>query len=342
MAKAKKLPSGSWRVQVSTTINGKKVKRSFTATSAREAELEAAEWQMSGRELQKDPGGITVEKALEEYIRIKESVLSPATIRGYRTMQRNAFDTIQSTQLKALSSYTVQRWIGDLAQTRGEKTIRNAHGLLSATYSTIIGKPPEWRITLPQKKKPKGDALSKPEIAVLLNGIQGDRMESAILLALWLGLRRSEVAALTWDDIDFEHNTLTVSKALVPDADNNYVVKPPKTTDSERTLRLPPYIRLKLLALKAEGKSPAITNPNILTIETPRLCKRLGLPPYGFHDLRRTMATVGSTLNIADKLVMARGGWNNIATMKKVYQIVLAEAENEADQQYNNFFEALL
>ena len=54
------------------------------------------------------------------------------------------------------------------------------------------------------------------------------------------------------------------------------------------------------------------------------------------------MATVGVTLNIADKLIMARGGWNNPQTMKKIYQVVLESDMNDADILINNYFEELL
>lgn len=80
----------------------------------------------------------------------------------------------------------------------------------------------------------------------------------------------------------------------------------------------------------------------LLSKHFPRLCKRIGIGRFKFHDLRRSMATVGVTLNIADKLIMARGGWSNPQTMKNIYQVVLDNDLNEADLLINNYFESLL
>ena len=54
------------------------------------------------------------------------------------------------------------------------------------------------------------------------------------------------------------------------------------------------------------------------------------------------MATVGLSLNIADKVMMARGGWNNTQTMKEIYQVVLNDDTNSADDTIDAFFTSLL
>ena len=68
MAKAKKLPSGSWRVQASITLDGNLIRRSFTAASKDKAELLAKEWQVKQEELS-SPENITFSEALKRYIR---------------------------------------------------------------------------------------------------------------------------------------------------------------------------------------------------------------------------------------------------------------------------------
>ena len=195
---------------------------------------------------------------------------------------------------------------------------------------------------LPQQIKPESKALNRQQIAKLLNSIDGDIIEIPILLALWLGLRRSEILALKWDDIDFDKNTIRIDEALVPNKENKLVPKTTKTTDSTRTLNLPLYIAEKFRALDHEGDRVFNISEGLLSKHFPRLCKNIGIGRFKFHDLRRSMATVGITLNIADKLIMARGGWNNTQTMKKIYQVALESDLNEADLLINNYFENLL
>lgn len=342
MPKAKQLPSGSWRVLASVTINGKREFRSFTADKPWQAEAEANEWIEYYRGVAKDTSTMTVGSAIDEYIALKENILSPTTTASYRKIKRNYFTEINHIQLRKLTQIIVQKWVNNLSARISAKTISCAYGLLTAIISVYAPKLEIGKITLPQKKKPKSVALTQKETAILLNGMQGDVLEVPVLLALWLGLRRSEILALEWKDIDFENHTITINKALVK-AEGQKHLKGTKTTDSERTLSLPLYIeeKIKNLPHKHERLFEGM-DPDRCSKGFPRLCKRLGLPHYRFHDLRHSMATVGVSLNIADKIVMARGGWNNYATVKNIYQAVLQDDTSAADVLYDAYFTNLL
>ena len=107
MATAKKLPSGAWRVLVySHTENGKRKYESFTAPTKKEAELMAAEY--ANNKTQRKTNGMTVYEAIESYINAKEGVLSPSTIRGYRTQLRNNYKPIENKPIRKLTSEDLQ------------------------------------------------------------------------------------------------------------------------------------------------------------------------------------------------------------------------------------------
>ena len=101
MAKAKQLPSGSWRVQASLTVDGKKITRSFTAETARKAEALALQWQELTKEERNED--ITLKTAFERYISAKENVLSPGTIRTYKKMTESNLQTIMGNRLSSLT-----------------------------------------------------------------------------------------------------------------------------------------------------------------------------------------------------------------------------------------------
>ena len=124
MARKKKgeLPSGSIRRQIydhsepQIEKNGnpiidpktekqkmKRIYRSITASSASEADLIKAEIKAGKKALEK-PCDMSLSEAIEKYISSSDALLSPSTIRGYRTIQRNAFRTIMSTPLNALTN----------------------------------------------------------------------------------------------------------------------------------------------------------------------------------------------------------------------------------------------
>lgn len=77
---------------------------------------------------------MTVGEAIDRYISEKSKVLSPYTIKGYNTVRRNYFQSLMSINLTDLEQSDIQRAIlEEQAKGRSAKTIKNAHGLLTAT-----------------------------------------------------------------------------------------------------------------------------------------------------------------------------------------------------------------
>ena len=326
MAKATKLPSGSYRVQACVTVDGRKIKRSFTAETARKAEYLALEWQENLRSEAADSENYTIEKAIEEYIKIKDGVLSPSTIRGYHTILNNSISEIAHIKLTNLSRVRLQSYINELSKTKSPKTVRNIYGLITAVYALYAPDYSIGRITLPQKQPPKERALTQQEITSLLSAVVGHRNEIPILLALWLGLRQSEIFALEWSDIDLGNDTVYIHRAKVPDRNHQYVIKETtKNVTSTRTLHLPSYLKEKMLKVEKREGLVYKYSASVLGRDLKKLLDSVGIADISLHDLRRTMATIGVSLNIADKIMMARGGWSNPQTMKNIYQKVQSD-----------------
>ena len=83
MPKAKKLPSGNWRVQLYTgKVDGKRQYRSFTAPTKRAAECLAAEYAAGKRMDRAQGSALTLKEAINAYIDLKSHILSPSTLRG--------------------------------------------------------------------------------------------------------------------------------------------------------------------------------------------------------------------------------------------------------------------
>ena len=81
------------------------------------------------------------------------------------------------------------------------------------------------RFKYPQRVKKEHTYLDTDEIVKLISGCEGSRAEIPILLALWLGLRRSEILGLCWDAIDFKNGTVAVKRALVRDENGKHAIK---------------------------------------------------------------------------------------------------------------------
>ena len=317
MPTAKRLPSGAWRVRVyshMTIEDGRKKQHyeSFTADTKREAEAMAAEWAYR----KSRPQNITVGEAIDRYITSKEAVLSPSTIRGYRSCQRTLFDAIKGTCLRDLSSESVQIWISDISKEHSPKTVRNANAILTAALG-MFAPDMHFTVSLPQKVRHKYTLPSDEDVQKLLDYAKGD-LWIAIELAYYYGLRRGEICALTSSDLS-AGGDITISKDLVIDVNKEWIVKQtPKTADSYRVLRLQGAILDHLRTL--DGKFIQCT-PDCLLDRFRRAQRVCGIEPFNFHLLRHCFATRAAKLGINDIYTAKLGGWRpGSSILKEVYQ----------------------
>lgn len=346
MATAKKLKSGSWRVQlyIGKGPDGKPRYHSITRASKKQAEFDALQLQLHYKEINRDSGNMTLNEAMEKYMESKDGVLSPSTLRGYNIIRRTSLPGLMPRKLNELTQPMVQQAFNQEAKAgKSPKTLRNIYGLFSATLRAYL---PEASlpVTLPQPERKEQHILEPDQIAVLLQAVKGDEMELPVLLAVWLSLRSSEVTGLTWDCVDFKHNTISIRQARVRNAENEWVVKGTKTTSSTRTLHAPAYIMERLKKAKASAESDrVVTIPgNCLYQRLRTILRRNGLPEIRFHDLRHTAASVMLALNIPDKYAQQRGGWASNSTLKRVYQHTMVQQRATVDKTIDQFYETLL
>ena len=199
MAKAKKLPSGSWRVQlyIGRDSAGKRKYKSFTAATKKEAEYQASKYALKRGSANEFT--ITVDEAMHRYIALKTGVLSPSTIRSYHAI-KNMFPKLESVNINNLTTAQVQLAVSELSVTYSPKTVRNAHGFLMSAVR-MFAPDINFKVTLPTKKPAAIQIPTKEQLQTLLDAAADDSpLYTAILLAAGVGLRRSEIAALTWQD----------------------------------------------------------------------------------------------------------------------------------------------
>ena len=335
MAKAKKLPSGSWRVKayVGKDENGKLIYKSFTAPSNREAEGAAALYlAQKKRERAQE---MTVGEAIDMYITSKENVLSPSTIGGYRVTRRNQMQGLMGIQLTDLTNSDIQSEFNREALRLSPKTLRNARGLLSAALSVYM---PDFtvRVSLPAKAHKVPDLPTPEEV---IRAVRGTDIELPCLLALWLSLRMSEVRGIRYKDI--HGNILTVQNVKIKFGAEEFTKEQTKTYNSTRVHELPD----KLLELIGTGSPEEYVVPMVaqtITKQLKRYVKKSCGKDVTFHQLRHLNASVMVELGVPDKYAMERGGWSTDSTLRSVYQHTFDDKRREIDKQINDYFERLL
>lgn len=325
MATAKKLPSGSWRCLVFIGIeNGKRKYKSFTVKDPsrkgkKECERLAAEWALD----HEDKGdSITVYDAVRKYIDTKEKALSPATVRGYERYLKKRIAPIQSVMVPDLTQTRVQKWINSLSPECSEKYIKNILGLFNSAVSYCGGK--TFDIAIPSSAKPILHTPCDTEVQLLIDHIRNrPELLAAVLLAAFGSMRRSEICALL--PSDFFGNRVRVSKAMVRDKDDFWVIKPiPKTDDSNRVIVLPDFV-VDQISIPESGCVVDL-RPEQVTSRFYRAVRSCGCEtPFRFHDLRHYYVSIAHALGVPDAYIMQMGGWKTDTVMKRVYRDTLPD-----------------
>lgn len=341
MITAKQLPSGNWRcrVYVGKDASGKGIYKSVTKKTEKQCIKEALELQEHYREVAGNSGAMTLDEAIQDYISKRDHILSPATIRGYDQIRRNRFQPEMGRKVSKIKQQDWQTAINREAKTCSPKTLANAWGLISTITNEYCGV--KYKVTLPQAEQFKGQALTASEAARLLHVVKGTDLEIPILLAVWLGLRRSEIIALKWKDYNSRRRTIHIHAAKVPNKDGVMVEKGTKTTASTRTLHVSEYLAEVLDSTPRKSEYIVALAPETIGKWLKRYCKKADVPVVRLHDLRHTNASFMLALKFPNKYSMKRGGWSNESTLRKVYQHTYSEAEQELDDVLNQFFEGL-
>ena len=298
-----KLPSGSYRI--SENRNGKRYRETVDHKPSK-AEARDIISKMIGSICDSTP----FYRAADSYIKLKENVLSPSTIRGYRSIIKNVPDNFLNMPLEKIDLVVIQSLINNYSLSHSSKSVRNLFGFVSAVLKFYGIDAPVPR--LPQKEKKIDYIPTEQDIKRILAMAKGTEYEVSFILATF-GLRRSEICALTLDDL--KGNVLKIDKALVQDENKVWVIKKTKTTDSTRELLLPEYL-VELIREKGffEG------NPDTLYNILHKYQKRLGIPAFSFHKLRHFFASYLHDLGYSDKQIQILGGWKTDNMLKTVYQ----------------------
>lgn len=335
MATVEKLPSGSYRARGYAYVDGRRVARSFTERTRREALSLALEFE------QMHPRGtssVTVKECMRKHIDLRKAVLSPSTIRGYEKILELHFKGIQNVPVSSLTAERVQQEINLLAEKHSPKTVRNIYGFLTASLLSSGESVDLRQVKLPQKSAVEMHIPSDNDIRLMLRKSEGTRIHPCILLAAFGGLRRSEISALLPEDIDLKSNTVRISKAIVRGDDENWHKKAPKSVSGTRIVPYPPGVLKTVTAAKApESDTVTGMTPAAITCAFERLMCRLHMG-FRFHDLRHYTASVLLALNVPDKYAMEIMGHATSSTLKQIYQHTMDEKRREVAKKMTSYF----
>lgn len=139
----------------------------------------------------------TVRECLQNYINSKENLLSPSSIRGYNIILKNSIDEIADIYISDLTERDLQNWINNNVKKYKPKSIKSQFGLVTASLRQRKISLDFKSILLPRIPRNEKTIPNEEQIATILHMVEGTSVELAVTIAVTLGLRQSEIAALT-------------------------------------------------------------------------------------------------------------------------------------------------
>jgi len=217
-------------------------------------------------------------------------------------------------------------------------------------------------LRLPKIDKKKRFSLLNDEqskqFAKVLYAEKNIRIQTALMIALFMGLRRGEIAGLEFGDIDFIKGTMKIQRTSCTVEGKGIITKDTKTTSSERELSIPATLLKQLMEYKIWwdkrqnlfkerwGDSDRLfispkgkpIYPNSIGQWLKKILEKCGLPKVTLHSLRHTNLTMLLINGTDIKTVAGRAGHSDASVTLKNYAHFLATPDKVASQKLDEIF----
>jgi len=289
----------------------------------------------------------TVADYMQHWLNMTTTIRASTRIRYQYDVNRiGAYFT--DTRLSKLTPQLVQMFYASVLKDHSSTTARHSHQVLhhalyDAVRLNLIEKNPSDQVDKPRRAHHEMKILTEDDARALLEAARGHRYETLYLLALRTGMRRHELLALRWQDVDMKRGKIVVRAGVqrVNLPGERFRIDDTKTQHSQRTVDISPVV---VEALKAhqhalkeqrvaakEWTDNNLVFPNrygkIIPLEMParaldKLLRDAGLPDVRFHDLRHTAVTILLSHGVQPHTVAKMIG-DDVALMLRTYAHVL-------------------
>ena len=304
---------------------------------------------------------ITVTDRCYRYINENKRDWSPYTVKNRLSwVKLNVAPFFKDTKMENLTIHQILRYLNYLYENFTVESAKTRFGFFRSVVKECYRMKEIKENLCDFVKSPKKEASSiadvytREEILQLFKLLEDKHFELPILLIVLLGLRKGEAYGLTWDDIDFDNNTVKIEQISIY-LDGSLIFKSPKTTDSKRLLSAPIELmnklkkeKLKQNELKLQGVLENKYNLVCLNKELKpyknddlnryyrKFCKENNFRQLRIHDLRHTNATLLLLSGTDMKTVSGRLGHTDIKITMNKYSHVLEEMDRKASENLSN------
>ena len=231
-------------------------------------------------------------------------------------------------------------------------TVRSLHLMLHnaferAVKERLIPRNPTEDCIAPKIQKFEMQILQPEHIKEYLNAANARGLLPMFYLELVSGLRKGELTALLWSDLDIQNRTISVSKQYVKNPNGELTLSRPKTETSVRKVSIPQEAIDLLIAEHDKHPDNPYMFPSPITGEMyypdsivnlhKKILKDAGLPHIRFHDLRHTFATLALQNGVDVKTVSSMLGHYDAGFTLRTYTHATRQKQDEAAQTMGSF-----
>src|SRR6266487_2109060 len=320
------------------------------------------------RELERGTLATGTQRKLGEYLvdwldNVHKSKLRIGTYMNYKKLIGYMAANLGDVWLQKLTPQRVQAFYAKkLEEGLSSKVVHDIHGVLHLALKNAV----RWGmvsrnvcdlVTPPRIVSREVVPLSVEQARLLIKHVRGHRLEVLLAVAVVTGMRRGELLALRWSDIDFDRRRLLVLHSVDFIPKYGYVEGKPKTAAGKRWISFPAFLldmlkqhqaqqlRLRDNAEKWEDRDLVFPNlsggylhPNHMGEKFRELLKEAGLPAIHFHDLRHSAATILLCMGVNVKVIQELLGHSDISVTLGVYGHLLPSMQQAVVDTWDGVF----
>lgn len=307
------------------------------------------------------PAKDTLSAYLDSWLADSSPSLSPKTVEGYQhILNHYVKPKLGNLTLTSFTPQHLQHFYSEELQSGlSAMTVRHFAMLLHKSFDDavrlgMIPRNPADAVSPPKAQKQIMETWGEAEIHHFLESVKDTDYYPVFFLALYSGMRRSELLGLRWCDVDLLYSTISVCQSLHVLKGGKVIIRQPKTASGRRSIALSPSCVLMLTDYRLQKESEGILLgvslkdtdlvfssagkpmlPATVSHAWRKMVRKAGLKPIRLHDSRHSHASMMLKLGVHPKVVSERLGHSSIQITLDVYSHILPGLQEAAAARFD-------